>query len=445
MKQNDLLKLTVLRMGYNGEGVASANGYTVFVPGALPGETVTARVILVKKNYAKARLVDLLTPSPERAIPSCPVYGKCGGCQLMHLRYKAQLEFKRAQVVLNLEKIGQMKGVEVKPCLPSPRILDYRNKIEVPFREQRDGPVFGFFEFESHDVVPFERCAVHCSAGDAIFSQVRRIVFENRVRAYDERLNNKSLRHVLIKTAVNTGQALVVLVSCGAELKRLREVTERIMTCHPAVRGVVQNVNQEVTNVILGRKFKLLAGKATITEQVLGLKFNITATSFFQINPFQLPHLMEQTALAAKLSGTERVADVYSGVGLFSLYLAGKAREVVGVESVHDAVRNAEENARLNDIRNVSFLCGRAERVIGSLKRVSTVIMDPPRAGCEEGFLRALAGIRPGRVVYVSCNPATLARDLAFLCGSGYKIESVQPLDMFPQTAHVETVVALRR
>ncbi|OGS37366.1 MAG: 23S rRNA (uracil-5-)-methyltransferase RumA [Elusimicrobia bacterium RIFOXYB2_FULL_49_7] len=445
MRTNETVHVKILRMGYNGEGVGSLNGKTLFVPGALPDEEVKVRITFSKQNYCKGQLQEILIRSPNRVNPICPIFGQCGGCQLMHLKYDAQLEFKRQQVVSSFQKIGKLQKVAIAPCLPSPKELGYRNKIEVPFRELSGKPGFGFFEFESHRIVPFERCHIHTDAGDKIFSHVKKIILDCGVRAYNEDIHNRSLRHILIKTAVHNKEALVVLVTNGFEIKRIDQITSRIMKCHPWVKGVVQNINQERTNVILGKKFHTLAGRPFIEEKIGGLKFIITPSSFFQINPFQVETLIQTALKAAALTGNERVMDAYCGVGLFSLFLARQASEVIGVEWVHEAVKNGARNADVNHITNVNFHCGRAERTTTNFKNFDTVLLDPPRAGCDPAFLAQLVRIKPKRIVYVSCNPATLARDLADLCHNQYKVVSVQPLDMFPQTAHVETVVTLKR
>ncbi|MFH0919059.1 MAG: 23S rRNA (uracil(1939)-C(5))-methyltransferase RlmD [Fibrobacterota bacterium] len=444
------IELDVLRLGVNGEGVAEHDGYVLFVPGALPGERVAARVTETKKSYGRADLVNVIAPAEGRVEPACTLFGRCGGCQLMHLSYERQLTFKRERVADVLLRIGGLSGVPVEPCLPSERVHGYRNKVEVPFRLHKGKPAFGFYEVDSHDLVPLASCPVHCGMGNEIFSAINQAVLRTTVAPYNEQRPASGLRHLLIKSAPpradgRAGEALVVFVTYGWEVTGLRRLARVAMKSHPGIKGVVQNNNPRPGNVILGPDCRTLLGEAVITEKVNGLEFEIGPLSFFQVNACQLSVLSDLVLQAAQLTGNETVLDAYCGSGFFSLFLARKARHVIGVESVPEAVNNARTNAGRNGIANVEFICGDAETLIRDLPCFDVAVFDPPRKGCEEGFLRAVAERTPQRIVYVSCNPASLARDLRFLVAQGYAVDRVQPVDLFPQTAHVECVVTLQR
>jgi len=425
------IELKIERLGVNGEGVGYHDGYTLFVDGALPGETVRARIFEKRKSFGRAALSEVVIPSPHRVQPPCPVFGRCGGCQIMHLSYAEQLVFKRQRVVDALERIGKLFSVPVLPCAPSPSPLAYRNKIQLPVGADF---IMGLYARNSHDIVPVDKCYIHCDLGEKAFGQIRQILKTSPPF---------SLRYVVIKTAVQTGQVLVVLVTKNPESDILAQIAQKIMASMPEVKGVVQNINASEGNVALSSQFHLLAGQETIEEQICGFTFKVSAASFFQVNPAQAENLYRKTLELADLKGTETVLDAYCGVGTLSLLLAGSAKEVIGVESVSQAVSDAEENAAKNKIANARFVCGLAEEFIAAMSKIDVAVLNPPRKGCDPLFLEKLAGLRPAKVLYVSCDPATLARDLAILEKSGYKIKEVHPFDMFPQTAHVESLAYL--
>jgi 23S rRNA (uracil1939-C5)-methyltransferase len=440
---NTPVDLDILRLGMNGEGIGSLEGFTLFVPGALPGEKVRAELCSMHKTYGKARLLKILTPSPIRQNPPCPRFGLCGGCQLMHLPYLEQLRYKTEKVRNDLSRVGGLEGIEVRPCLPAKEPLAYRNKIEVPFQRHQGESAFGFYASESHAIVPFSSCPVHCRLGDAAFQCLRKQVLASGIPPYDEAKHNPGLRHVLLRTSETHGETLMALITNGFEVKGIEGLGQGIMSCHPAIKGVVQNSNPVQGNVILGKQTRVLAGQDSIFESIRGFTFSIDSLSFFQINTAQTETLLALVDSLACFSGKERVLDIFSGVGLFSICLSQKAGEIIGIESVDAAVERARLNARINHVRNASFICARAEEAIGDIPGADVVILDPPRKGCDAKLLDALLKLAPKRIIYVSCNPATLARDLRILAHDRYKIDCIQPLDMFPQTAHVETVVGL--
>jgi 23S rRNA (uracil1939-C5)-methyltransferase len=426
------ISLSIKRLGIHGEGIGDFEGFTVFVDGALPGEIVTASITEVRKNFARATVVSTEKTSPHRVTPPCPVFGRCGGCQLMHLDYSQQLETKRQRVIDALERIGKIFNVPVAACIPSPSPLSYRNKIQLPVVMDPELRM-GLYAFNSHDIVEIEKCYIHCSLGEQVFSKVKQILKAEP---------DPSLRFVLIKTGVNTNQVLVILVTEGEGGPNLSATAEKIMESSPEIRGVVQNINTSSGNVVLGKTFKTLAGHSSIVDKICGLHFKVSPASFFQVNPAQAENLYKSALEFCQLKGDETVLDAYCGVGTLSLILAPHAKQVIGVECVPDAIADAEDNAKRNQIKNTVFHCAQAENFIETLSAIDVAVLNPPRKGCEPAFLEKLLQLKPKRIVYVSCDPATLARDLAIL-QKEYTVNTVQPFDMFPQTVHVESIASL--
>jgi 23S rRNA (uracil1939-C5)-methyltransferase len=426
---NEEIDLVIERLGINGEGVGRFNEFILFVDGALPEEKVRARVYERRKTFARAHVVESFNSSSHRVEPPCPLFGRCGGCQLMHLNYPQQLEAKRARVTDALQRIAKI-GIEVMPCISSPQPLAYRNKIQLPVS---DNNRLGLYARNTHNLVEIEQCAIHCPLGEKAFGHIQRILKTSP--------KETDLKHVLIKTAINTEEVLVVLVTKSQECSPF--LAEQIFEAMDEIKGVVQNINPSERNVILGREFRTLEGQGWIEEQLCGLRFKVSPASFFQVNTAQAEALYQKVLDLACLTGNEKVLDAYCGVGTLSLLFAQQAREVIGIESVADAIIDAQENARLNQIENAKFLCGLAEEKIAMLEEIDVAILNPPRKGCDRAFLEILTEKRPHRILYVSCDPATLARDLQFLIQKGYRLNTVQPFDMFPQTMHVECVAAL--
>jgi 23S rRNA (uracil1939-C5)-methyltransferase len=432
---NQQITLDIKRLGIHGEGIGDFNGFTVFVDGALPGETVTASIDEVRKNFARGKVVSYQKTSPHRVSAPCPVFGRCGGCQIMHLAYPQQLETKRQRVVDALERIGKLYEVPVGPCVPSPDPFAYRNKIQLPVVID-DVLRMGLYAFNSHDLVEIEKCYIHCSLGEKAFVEVKKILKAEP---------DPSLRHVLIKTAVQTNQVLVILVTQGEGSLSLPSIAEKIMESMPEIKGVVQNINTASGNVILGKTFRTLAGHSSIVDKICGMHFKVSPASFFQVNPPQAENLYHKALELCSLKGDETVLDAYCGVGTFSLILAAHAKKVIGVECVADAITDAQENAKRNKISNAFFTCAQVEDFIGTLEAIDVAVLNPPRRGCDPQFLEKLALLKPSCIVYISCDPATLSRDLAILKERGYAVDTVQPFDMFPQTVHVESIAKLRR
>ena len=441
---NTIREITVEGMALGGEGQGMMDGRPVYVFNGLPGERVRARVIETNRNLSRAEALRILVASPDRVAPVCPAYGTCSGCNLMHLAYPGQLEYKRQLVLRALRQIGAFSRIPVLPCRPSAERFGYRNKVQVPVRAAGPLVKIGFFIRGSRQVIALDACPVHCLEGNQAFAEIKRLVHELGIPGYDEAKQSGILRHVLVRTARHRGESLVGLVTAEKADKRLRTLAERLMGQLPQIKGVVQNYNPNPGNIILGRETLPLAGQPFVVEEAEGLQFRITAPSFFQINTRQIPVMygLLRDYLGDAAKGT--ILDAYCGVGIFSLMLSRTAQAVVGIESGAEAIGDARENAALNQINNTRFVAGRVERIMGQVEKCDGVVLNPPRDGCEPTVLFALEKMRPSHIVYVSCNPATLAKDLKILAKS-YRIEKVQPVDLFPQTGHMESIVGLTR
>ncbi|MBQ9698281.1 MAG: 23S rRNA (uracil(1939)-C(5))-methyltransferase RlmD [Acidaminococcaceae bacterium] len=441
------MELEITGLGSSGEGVGRFKDIAVFVPGALPGETVKASADFVKKNFVNGRLLEIVKASPDRVAPVCPVYKECGGCQLQHLSYDAELKEKRKQVEAALERIGHLRDIKVMPTIGSASPLYYRNKMQFPVAGKKGKLQIGCFALNTHRVIDVGDCCIQKQKNNEIAAVVRQWMNQFRITAYDEDNRTGIVRHVMGRVGVHTGEVMVCLVTAQDNVPHLKDLARMLKAAIPGVKSVVQNVNKRSTNVILGEKTKLIAGSPTIKDKIGPLKFNISAQSFFQVNSEQAEKLYNTALEFADLKGKETVVDLYCGTGTITLFMARKARQALGIEIVPSAIRDAKKNAMANHIDNADFLLGDAAVEMPKLAaeglRPDVVILDPPRAGCEERVLAAIVTVKPARVVYVSCNPATLARDLAYLHEHGFTINKVQPCDMFSRTHHVECVVQL--
>ncbi len=457
MKKNQVFETVIEDMSEQGEGIGRVNGYTLFVKDALIGDRIEGRVIKEKKAYGYGKLLRILEPSPFRVEPLCPAALPCGGCQLQTMSYERQLQFKQDKVEGHLVRIGgfERSGFSMEPIIgmePVPgqrRGFRYRNKGQFPFGRGKDGRIiYGFYAGRTHSIIETEDCFLGDAAARLVLETVRSFMEEYKIDPYDEASRQGLVRHVLIRTGYHTGQILVCLVINGRELPHGRRLAERLMEIG-GMTSVSCNVNRQRTNVILGSQMIHLAGEECITDRIGGLTYRISPQSFYQVNPVQTEKLYGKALEFACLTGRETVWDLYCGIGTISLFLAREAGQVYGVEVVPAAVKNARENAALNHIANVEFFEGRAEEVLPEWyeshpgKAADVIVVDPPRKGCEEGLLRTMVRMAPKRIVYVSCNSATLARDLKYLCAGGYRLERVQPVDMFPMTVGVEVVCLL--
>ncbi|GAA4868628.1 23S rRNA (uracil(1939)-C(5))-methyltransferase RlmD [Paenibacillus vulneris] len=477
--KNEEYEADIVGIGHEGEGVGRVNGFTLFIKGALPGERVLVKVLKLKKQYGYAKLLRILKPSPDRIAAPCPIYSQCGGCQLQHLSYEAQLRFKRQLVVDNLQRIGKLqvvgsgdlskgqstenagsfsradKGVIVHPTLGMDDPWRYRNKAQVPIgfeaasADREGGLVGGFYAQGSHRIIDMDECLIQQENNDLVVAEVKRIARELGIRAYNEETHKGLLRHVVARYGFNTGDIMVVLITNGESLPYADELVGLLRQAIPGIKSICQNINKERTNVIFGDKTKVLWGDDVIYDTIGDIRFAISARSFYQVNPVQTEVLYGKALDFAGLTGEETVIDAYCGIGTISLFLAQRARQVYGVEIVDEAIDDARRNARLNGIRNVQFETGAAEVVIPEWRRQGiapdVIVVDPPRKGCDAALLDTILEMRPSRVVYVSCNPSTLARDLQVLAAGGYTTVEVQPVDMFPHTVHVECVIGMQR
>jgi 23S rRNA (uracil1939-C5)-methyltransferase len=449
IKKGHEVELTIDNLSHDGQGVGRYQGFTIFVPQAVPGEQVLVRVISVQKNYARALLVEVKTPSAKRCSPQCPVFADCGGCQLQHIPYQEQLDFKRQVVVDALERISKIKGALVHPTLGMENPWHYRNKAQIPLGQRGKKVVAGFYAPHSHRIIDTPACQIQHPWTNQILKVLRQLIKKYRLSVYDENTGQGLLRHLFIRTGERTGEVMVVLVINGTQLPKGKKIAQELMEVMPQVVSFGISINTRQTSLVLGERVRLLAGKKSLTDYIGPFSFEISARSFFQVNPLQTEVLYNKAVEYAGLTGGETVIDAYCGIGTISLFLAQKADLVIGVETVSAAIRDAKNNARRNKVKNVDFICGDVEQVLPDLRErgvsPEVIVVDPPRKGCAPSALNTFARMQPERIVYVSCNPTTLARDLAYLADRGYKTVEAQPVDMFPQTAHVETVALMSR
>ena len=435
-------------LGVHGEGIGSVDGFTVFVPGALPGETVTVKITLLKKSYAVGKLLSIEQESPFRMVPECSVYENCGGCQLSHLTYEGQLDMKYRRVKDVIERIAGESGDLVRPVLPAAHPFAYRNKMAVPAGLVKGKAALGCYRQGSHDIIPVSSCAIQKEENNRLLQFARRFIEKYRISVYDERTRKGSLRHVMGRVG-DDGKVMVVLVTASKTLPEEKRWIEEIQKELPEVVSLWHNIQPKPGNTILGAKIRHLWGGETLTASLCGLRFEVSPYSFFQVHKEQAEILYEKALKYADLKGGETVIDAYCGTGTISLCLAKKAKRVIGIEIVKPAIEDAKKNAKKNHMENTEFYAADAGKLMPQLYRKGLVpdviVMDPVRAGCSEEVLKAAAGMNPKRIVYVSCNPATFARDTKILKLEGYEIKKVQPVDMFPQTMHVETVALLCR
>lgn len=449
VKKGDNIELQIAGLGSSGEGVGRYDGFTVFVHGALPEETVQAEIVLVKKNYAVGKLIKIITASPDRVEPVCPVYADCGGCQLQHLSYAGQLRMKQQQVKDALTRIGHL-DIEVLPVIGCNNPWNYRNKMQFPAASGAEGKIsIGCYAAATHSVIDTGSCMIQKEANNEVLTTVRKWMQRYGISAYDEKTGKGLIRHVMSRVGVHSGEVMAVLITSAYDIPHKKELVEWLTKYVPNLVSVVQNINKKPTNIVMGNKTRVLYGQPTITDSLGALSFNISAQSFFQVNSEQAEKLYNKALEYTALSGNETVVDVYCGTGTISLYLAKHAGKVYGIEIVAPAIEDAKKNAQENNCNNAEFILGDAAEKLPHLLAESVkpdvVVVDPPRAGCEQKVLKAIADVEPQRIVYVSCNPASLARDLAYLAERGYKAMAAQPVDMFPMTSHVETVVSLSK
>lgn len=449
MKKNDIFDMEITGMTHEGLGVGKIDGMAVFVQGAIDGELVRAKVIKTAKNYAIARVESWLRKSPYRQEPFCKAYKRCGGCSLQHMTYPKQLEFKQRVVKDNLERIGGFKGIQVNPVIGMETPMHYRNKAQYPVGMGEKGAVAGFYARRTHEIITSDNCGIQDTASEAIRNAVMDKIKEFGLSPYDESTGTGLLRHIITRVSHSTGDIMVVLVVTSEKIPHLDLLIKHILSINSKVKSIVINLNTRRDNVILGDKAITVYGEDSLIDTLGPFQFHISPLSFYQVNPVQTVVLYEKAVEYAALTGNETVYDLYCGIGTISLFLARKAKQVIGVEVVDEAVQAAYKNADLNGIENTEFHTGLAEEVVPRLykqgKKADVVVVDPPRKGCDQKLLETMVKMHPDRIIYVSCNPSTLARDLKHLCENGYGIKEVQPVDMFPWSEHVETVVLITR
>ena len=469
--KNDCVELTIEDIGVSGEGIGKVDGYTLFVKDTVIGDVVRVKIMKAKKNYGYARLMDIIKPSKDRVEPACPIARQCGGCQIQAMNYNAQLKYKQKLVKDNLLRIGGLtEGADYEMCeiLGMDTPFRYRNKAQYPVGEDKDGNiVMGFYAGHTHSIIacPDDDCMLGHSDNTFILNAVKEWMKEYRVRAYNENIHKGTVRHVLIRTGYHTDEVMVCLVTKKMLRKEAADgLVKAIQKLKLNVASLVVNINKEDTNVILGKECITLYGRPYIEDYIGDIKFQISPLSFYQVNPKQTEVLYNKALEFAGLKGNESVWDMYCGIGTISLFLAKKAGKVYGVEIVPQAIEDAKNNAKINNIDNAEFFVGKAEEVVPAfykkqtgvqsdndstdskeydMTRPDVVVVDPPRKGCDKKLLDTIVSMTPDRIVYVSCDSATLARDLKLLVEYGYKVEKVQPVDQFGNTVHVETVVLL--
>ena len=450
MKKNDLFEAEITAMTAEGSGICRNDGVAVFVPRTAVGDKCVVRVVKVLKNYAFGRLEQLLVPSADRCEPDCPVSAQCGGCVYRHISYEAELKIKTQRVRDALERIGGFRGIAMEPILAAPHRNFYRNKCQLPIGLSKNGELqLGFYAVNSHRIVDTHTCLLQPDEFDKAAEAFRKWYALSGESVYDEATHTGVLRHLYMRRGEKSGEMMVCIVANGGALHEEDLLVSMLREAVPAITGIILNINRDKTNVVLGKNCRTIWGRDTISDTLCGLEFEIAPHAFYQVNRTQAEALYGKAAEYAALTGNENLLDLYCGTGTIGLSMAHKAKKLIGAEIVAAAIENAKRNAARNHIENAEFICGDAAQAAKVLHerggKPDVIIIDPPRKGCDAALITTIAAMRPDRVVYVSCDPATLARDLKLFDENGYKIRAVTPVDMFPCTAHVETVVLLSR
>ena len=449
-RKNDLVTLEIEDCGIDGEGIGKADGFTVFVKDAVIGDTVTAKIIKAKKNYGYGRLMEVLKPSPYRVEPKCEFARQCGGCQLQALSYDQQLVFKTNKVKGHLERIGGFTDIPMEPIIGMDELFHYRNKAQFPVGRNKEGKIVtGFYAGRTHNIIENRDCALGVAENKEVLDRVIAHMEKYGIEPYNEATGKGLVRHVLIRYGYFTKEVMVCLILNGNKLPKEEQLVKSLCEI-PGMTSITINVNKKHSNVILGEEIRLLWGQEYITDRIGDISYQISPLSFYQVNPMQTQKLYAKALEYADLHGEETVWDLYCGIGTISLFLAQKAKFVRGVEIVPAAIENAKENAKLNGLENTEFFVGKAEEVLPREYKkngvyADVIVVDPPRKGCDETLLETMVEMNPDRIVYVSCDSATLARDLKYLCERGYELRKVCPVDQFGMTVHVETVVLLSK
>ena len=452
MNKNDIVTVEITDIGVSGEGIGHVDGYTLFIKDAVIGDVVEAKVMKAKKNYGYARLMKVITPSEYRVEPKCAFARRCGGCQIQEMSYDRQLVFKDQKIRGNLERIGGFTKDQIdtvmQPVVGMEHPFGYRNKAQFPFGTDKEGnPITGFYAGRTHDIIANTDCALGVEQNKEILEIILQYMRENKIKSYDEKTGKGLIRHALIRYGFKTKEIMVCLVVNGKKLPKAERLIEKLIQIE-GMTSITISPNTRRDNVIMGDSYEILWGQGYITDYIGNVKYQISPLSFYQVNPVQTEKLYGLALEYADLKGDETVWDLYCGIGTISLFLAQKAKFVRGVEIVPAAIENAKENAKLNGLENTEFFVGKAEEVLPREYKkngvyADVIVVDPPRKGCDETLLETMVEMNPDRIVYVSCDSATLARDLKYLCERGYELRKVCPVDQFGMTVHVETVVLL--
>ncbi|MBD5136636.1 MAG: 23S rRNA (uracil(1939)-C(5))-methyltransferase RlmD [Lachnospiraceae bacterium] len=454
-KKNQTFTIEIQDIGSNGEGIGRIDGYTLFVKDAIPKDVVRIKITKANKNFGFAIIEEIISPSDDRVEPVCPVASKCGGCRIQHLSYQKQLEYKENIVKNNLERIGKAKDFVLHKIIGMDNPYFYRNKAQYPVRRGRDGQILmGFYAGRTHSVIETERCYIGTKENEKVLEIVKKHMEEYNIEPYDEVNHRGLVRHILIRKGFATGEIMVCIVINGRDFPNAENLVSKLLKIQ-GMADISLNVNTEKSNVILGKKIINLYGNGYITDMIGDVKFQISPLSFYQVNPVQTAKLYETALKYAGLTGEEIVWDMYCGIGTISLFLAKSAFKVNGVEVISEAIENARNNAKINGIGNVEFFVGKAEEVLpeyyeeqersGGKGEADVIVVDPPRKGCDVRLCETIVKMQPERIVYVSCDSATLSRDVKYFEENGYRLREVQPVDMFPMTEHVETVVLIQK
>ncbi len=450
LDKNQTVTIKIEDISSSGEGIGKVNGYTLFVKDTIIGDLAEVKVIKAKKTYGYGKLMKIVKPSKDRVEPKCPVARSCGGCQIQEMSYEAQLRFKHNLVKNNLERIAGLKDIEVLPVIGMDEPYNYRNKAQFPVGLDKDGNIaMGFYAGRTHSIINNTECEIGSKLNAGILAIIREHMLTNNIKPYNEETNTGLIRHVLIRVGFVTKQVMVCVVINGDKIPQEAPLIEKLREV-AGITSIMVNINKKNTNVILGDTVRTLWGQSYIEDYIGDVKFQISPLSFFQVNPVQTYKLYSKALEYAGLTGNETVWDLYCGIGTISLFLAKNAAKVYGVEVVPQAIEDAKNNAKINNIDNVEFLVGKSEEVLPEYyekhtAKVDVVVVDPPRKGCDAALLDTIIKMAPKRMVYVSCDSATLARDLKILTDNGFAIEQVQPVDQFPHSVHVETVTCLQR
>ena len=448
LSKDKMYVVDIVDIGQGGVGIGKFEGFTVFVDGGLVKDKIKVKITKSKKNYAVGDIVEIIEPSPYRVERKCSKELKdCGGCQIQELDYQEQLNIKTNEVKQVISRIGKLEDVVVHPALGMEEPFRYRNKAQFPIQKVDGSPVIGFYKKKSHDIIPTDQCIIQHDVNDKIIKIIKTYIRAYKVSVYDEKTHTGVLRHLVTKVGFTSKEVMVVLVANGRKLPYLNELASVLKENIPGFKTLVVNVNREKTNVILGNENRVIYGDGKINDNIGDLVFEISPLSFFQVKPVQTEVLYNKALEYAALGENDTVFDIYCGIGTISLFLAQRAKKVYGIEIVEEAIKDAKRNAEINNLDNVEFYVGKAEDVVPKMykqgKRANVVVVDPPRKGCDEKVLDTIVSMQPDRVVYVSCNPSTLARDLAYLNEKGYKSLEVQPVDMFPHSVHIENVALI--